>query len=494
MMLVALSLNAQSASLRLTGVAFPKELLTAESRVHPVNLIGDGAKEIVVSTPEAFHILTAAQTGYTLHQTIQLPHISGRPAGKIYYGFARLEKNGRHSILMLTPDGVYYYPSDGLALFPEPRLLLKRPLIQGQLGGRPVQYFDFALDLDGDGLEELLLPEDNGFSILRQMEPGKFTPVTLPRNPYKKEDHFYLQRDNPGDPARVLTFSGSVRRFGGVNDLLIMDANADGLQDLIYTAFSPGPNSTEVIRYEVFLQRRDLTFEPEPSQKIMLPYDPRADITLRDLNRDKRLDAVSVRSNVDIANPRTVTRLFFADSKKEQFFTKDSYRFVTKDPIGLISIGDFNGDGNPDFVTTYFSYQFSSADDIVDLVLANKVRFKLQFYLGRGAKGYTQRPDAEKELVLQMKAEAFHGSPPFLMAEDMNGDGASDLLVRAAADKLAIYPSDGPLNFPRNPSETLDIPADASIDFEDLNGDGLQDLLISSPSKSSLNIYLSTIR
>lgn len=493
-LLAGLPSGADAARFQFSSVPFPRGLLTAESRVHPVNLVGGPEKELVVSSPESFQILSLTEKGYVPRQTVPVPSTAGMPAGKIYYGFARLQKGNVYTLLLLTPEGVYCFPSDGDQLASEPRQLVKTPLIRGQLGGRPVQYFDFALDLDGDGLDDLLLPEEKSFSILRQTAPLRFSPVALPRNPYKQEQHFSLQQDVPGDQVRAVTYTGSVRRLGGVNDLLIADANSDGLQDLIYTSFGPGPDSTEVIRYEIHPQRRGFTFASEPSQVIVLPYDPRADITLRDLNRDGRLDAVSVRSNFDIANPRTVTRLFLADQKREQFFSSDTFRFVTKDPIGLISIGDFNGDSIPDFATTYFSYQFSSADDIVDLVLASKVRFKLQFFLGRGRNGYLREPDAEKELVLQMKAEAFHGAPPFLMADDLNGDRAADLLVRTAADELAVYPSDGPLKFPKNPAQTIRIPQDASVDLEDLDGDGLQDLLVSSPSGNTLTIHLSRSR
>lgn len=485
-----------AAGFTLKPVSIPRDAATAESRIHPVNLVDDRRKELVVATPEAFRIYALGNGEYTLRQTVPIPVPSRGLTSKIYYGFARLAKGDRYSILLLLPDGVFYYPSaeEGGGIRPEPQILVKRPLIQGQMGGRPVQYYDFALDLDADGLDDLLLPEENGFSILRQVRPREFSPVTLPRNPYKKEQNFSLQRDVPGDPVRAVTYSGFVRHRGGVSDLLVLDANSDGLQDLVYTQFGPGPNSTEVERYDVFLQRRGVTFGTAPSQSLLLPYDPRADITLRDFNRDGRLDAVSVRSNIDIARPLTVTRLFLADKRTEQFFSKDSYRFVTKDPIGLISIGDYNSDGNPDFATTYFSYQFTSADDIVDLVLASKVRFKLQFFLGRGAEGYSHQPSAEKELVLNMKAESFQGAPPFLMAEDMNGDKAADLLVRTHEDRLAVYPSDGPLRFPDSPAETISISPDSSLDLEDVNGDGLMDLIVSSAAKGTVSIYLSTVR
>lgn len=490
--ILTVSATADAADLKFQAVSLPKDAISAESRIHPANLLGDSRKEIIVANPDSFDVFAFTDSGYALVQTVPVTRLGGGPVGKVYYGFARLEPGDRYTILVMTPEGIGYYPLTHEQAIGEPRLLFSRPMIQGQSGGKPTQYFDFAVDLDNDGLEDLLLPEQDGFSILKQVEPKKFAPVELPRNPYKREKDFRFRQNNSAGPAWAESYSGYVRNRRGVNDLLIFDANSDTLQDLIFTEFGPGPDSSQVERYDVFLQRKGMSFAAEPDQSILVPHDPRADITFRDLNRDGHLDVVSVQSNIDIANPRTVTRLYLTNGKKEQMLSQASQRFITKDPVGLINIGDFNSDGFPDFATTYFSYQFSSVDDIVDLALASRIRFKLQFFLGRNGSVNQRQPDGEKELTLHVKAESLEGTPPFLMVPDMNGDRASDLVVRTRTDELSVYPSSGPVTFPSSPAATLSVPDDASVDTEDLNGDGLGDLLVSSPSRKSFTAYIST--
>jgi hypothetical protein len=157
-----------------------------------------------------------------------------------------------------------------------------------------------------------------------------------------------------------------------------------------------------------------------------------------------------------------------------------------------VRVADFNRDGIPDFAMTFFSYQFGSTEDIVDLVVANKVRFKLQFFLGRGKRGFTRQPDFEQELSLNMKAEGFSGYQPIMLVDDMNGDSVMDLAVRIDEGRLVIYGSTGKPGFARQPSAEITFPNDASLDFEDVNGDGLADVLVSTTVKRSLTIYLSS--
>ena len=395
-------------------VSLPKQAVTAGSAVHPVNVIGDARKELVVVTGENLAVYALEGDALVLRQTLMLP-VPKEANGKTYYGFARLTKGGPHSIVYIHPDGIYYYPVENGRITDSPRLLLKRQMIQGQASTRNAQFFDFAMDLDGDGLDDLLLPEAQGFSIQHQVEPGRFEPVQLPRSPYKDTATFSFQRLLPDDRSRVPSISGFMSKRRGVENLLLYDANGDGLEDLIYSSTGPGPNSREIDRYDIFLQRKDCTFTSAPSQSITVPYESNADVTFRDINRDGRLDAIVIKSNLDVVNPKTLIKFYMAGKEQNQVFSKETDRFVTKDPIGVVRIADFNNDGFVDFALTYFSYQVFSAEDIVDIALSNRLKFRLQFFLGRGGRTYNRQPDYQKELQVNMKPDSYHGYPPIML-------------------------------------------------------------------------------
>ncbi|MCX7017468.1 MAG: VCBS repeat-containing protein [bacterium] len=482
---------AHAAGIKLQPVSLPKGAVTAGTKALPVNVSGDSKKELVLVEGQTMSILRLEGDKYVPQQKLTLPSARDS-AGKTYYGFGRLDLKAPYSILLLQPDGIYYYPLEGGMISDQPRILLKKPLIQGQASDREPQYFDFALDLDNDGLDDLLLPEARGFSIYHQTAPRQFSPVRLPRDPYKQTDTFNFQRLLPDDRSRVPSISGYMSRRSGVNNLLLFDANSDGLEDLIYTTTLPGPNSKEIDRYDIFLQRRDCEFTTQPSQSMAVPYEHNADVTFRDLNRDGRLDAIVIKSNLDIVNPKTQVKFYMAGKDSSQIFARESDRFVTKDPIGIVCVADFNNDRYIDFAVTYFSYQFSSVDDIVDFVLSNKLRFRLQFFLGRGSAGFNRQPDYQKELQLSMKTESYRGYPPIMITDDMNGDKIMDLVVRTEEDKLAVYPSSGNFSYEKDPSDQLTIPEDAVVNFDDVNADGLTDIIISSIAKPQVTVYLST--
>jgi hypothetical protein len=471
-------------------IRLPADAIAPGAKVHPVDVIGDARKEFVVVQRGDAYIYALGEKGFERRQQFPIP-TSKVQAGKTYYNFVRMGEGERRNLMLLAPEGVYYFPTDGNTIAAAPQQLFRKNLIQGQEGGQSIQHLEFALDLNNDGLDDLLIPEQNGFSIYRQDPGQKFTPVELPRNPYKVTKDFSFVQALPEDAVRIPSISGAISQRRGVSDLLLFDANGDKLVDLIYTSVQAGANSKQIERYEVFLQHKSMTFGSAPAQIMDIPYEGNADMTFRDLNRDARLDAISIRSNYDLVNPKTLVKIYMSTGRTQQLFTRETDRFVTKDPIGLVRIADFNNDSMIDFAMTFFSYQFGSAEDIVDLALANKVKFKLQFFLGQGPRGFDRQPSFEKELVLNMKTETYRGYPPVLIVDDMNGDGIMDLIARSDENKVAVFPSEGKLAYARSPAATYEIPADSHIEVEDVNADGLADMLVSSLMKQSVVIYIS---
>jgi hypothetical protein len=222
-----------------------------------------------------------------------------------------------------------------------------------------------------------------------------------------------------------------------------------------------------------------------------IPYEADASKTFRDINHDGKLDVIIVKSNLDVVNPRTVVKFYIAGGKQPQLFTQESDRFVTKDPIGLVRIADFNGDGLPDFAMTNFKYQFGSAEDIAKLALDNKLRFTLQFYLNQSGHGFNKQADFEKDLTLNTSVQSFHGFSPLLLVDDMNGDRVMDLILRGDDGTISVYPSQNGLAYGKSSSAEISAPPDNHIDVEDINGDGLADLIVSSQQKKSLTVYIS---
>lgn len=470
-----------------TALPIPANYLTAKSSIHPVNVLGRASKDVLVVNDSTVHVFSLGQTGFQLVQSLAFP-LPEEKGQRHFYGFARLQKDAPYSLMVQLPKGVAWYPIENGLLSPQPQILFAAPLASSKSSGPAIQYFDMSLDLNDDGIDEILLPEENGFSITYKNSDQSYKKVSLPRNAFKETDSFRFSTDIPDDPVRVPFITGSLSRKRGITDLLFFDANNDNKLDLIYTSTHTSGTGKEVERYDVFLQENDFSFGAKPSQSIGIPYDSSARVTFRDINTDGKLDAVLVHSNFDIVNPRTIVKFFIGSGENYQVFEKESDRFVTKDPIGLVQLADFNYDKVPDFVMTYFSYQFGSMEDIVDLAFSSKLRFRLRYFLGKGKQGYSREPVMEKEITLNMKMEDMGGSPPVSMVEDMNGDGFMDLVVRSSATQLDVYTTQGKLAFPAKPTESFRIPEGSYLSFEDINGDGLSDIIVSAPAKQYLTV------
>lgn len=473
---------------------FPVDLsaVSKSYQVHPVNLLGGPELELVVVSDGNAIIFGQTPAGFVPIQTIPLPLPPGENQ-HVYYGFARVASSDNHSLVILSPGSVTWYPIENNYLAPQPQVLFQTSLISQASPGPVHRYFDMALDFDGDGIDELLLPADDGFSISRRTDSGSYTQIKLPRDAFKTENSFQFSRDVPEDPTRPLFNIASLTHRRGINDLLFYDANNDGLLDLVYSS-TDVVSSKQVERYDVYHQEPGLTFSSRPSQSFAVPYDSQANATFRDINLDNRLDAILVRSNMDVVNPRTVVKFYIGEQDGYQVFTRETDRFVTKDPVGLVQLSDFNNDGAVDFAMTFFSYQFGSMEDIVDLAFANKLQFKLQFFLGRGKQGFPRQPDFEQPVTINTRLENFRGNPPVMIVKDMNGDNMMDLVVRNSATEFQVFLSRDNYAINSSPAARFRVTEQASLDFLDINVDGLCDIIISDPSTNHLSVVVPLIR
>lgn len=468
-------------------VSLPLQMLTPKSAIHPVDLWGDNKAEFVVVSPSG-NLEVFAWQGEKL-QSAQRVNLVRNEGERVYYSFGRFDETGKYELIILRSDGLYLLPVREEHFESSPKKLLDLGLPATDAGGEPVGYFEMAYDMDGDGRDELIVPQADRFALYRARDPFHFVPIPLPRDPFKSVSTYQFRKQLPDDPVRVASISGAVVRRRGVDDLVFFDANGDGKEDLVYTSVVHAPKSREIERYEIFFQKGQMAFSGVPDQVIEIPYDERSYVTFRDFDRDGRCEAFTVTSNYDIVAPRTVIRIMGGDTSKTTS-SKERLRLVTKDPIGLVKLGDFNRDGVEDFACTFFSYQFGSTEDIAGLVAANRVRFRLQFFLGQSGKLFARQPNYEFELNLSLKPESYGSYPPFYLVPDMNADGIEDLVARADETRVAVYFSAGKLAYPKQPSNTFLVPSDAALSFADCNGDGLCDIIVTSTQKQSATIYL----
>ena len=176
-------------------------------------------------------------------------------------------------------------------------------------------------------------------------------------------------------------------------------------------------------------------------------------VAAADFNGDGKPDAV-------VANyyDNTVTLLTNAGRFASPILAATAVVNVGNGPQS-IAIGDFNGDGKPDFATANFS------GNSVSVVLNN------------GSGGFTT------------STVAAGANPSYLVAADFNGDGLQDLAVANSGDgTVSILLNDGSGGF--NASIVTVGSTPAGLALADFNGDGKLDLAIANAGDATISILL----
>ena len=244
------------------------------------------------------------------------------------------------------------------------------------------------------------------------------------------------------------------------NDIAIGDFNRDGKLDLAFA-------NHEQKYLTVLLGDGQGGLTPAPNSPFAVEVRPHTHgVASGDLNGDGNLDLVTESwGNDQVA-------VLFGDGKGS-FNTSGTFLDVGKMPYQRVRVGDINGDGKSDIITTNLE-----GDNVTIL-------------LGDGKGGFKQSAGSPFPC----------GDSPFNFAiGDVNGDGKPDLAIvnspsstadRHGKDGLTILLGDGAGGFRMlagSPFATGRIPNRVAIG--DVNGDGVADIAVSSPDGNNITLFL----
>ena len=361
--------------------------------------------------------------------------------------------------------------------------ILSIPTVRGAVAARnamnvPVLPWNFALDIDGDGRDDLAVPHDKGTALYLQKTPGKFaTPIHLGLFPLI---YHFAAPGHRADEFRTHT-ARSVRLQIIVPSLEARDVNGDGKTDLVC-----GPHW--------FAQKVDGGFDPTPA---MVPNDAVQDenksLRLADVDGDGRKDRIMEENAVDDPlNIVTRVRVFLAD--KTGKIPQSPSQVIVGQNILIhthLPVHDFNNDKTLDFAMYKTDITVTEIAKWVRQSFG-KIDGNLNFYLFDPKKrAFSRRPAFIKPIRMRFKVdlmEAMMGlvwerylSTMMRFEGDYNADGRLDLLVRDETERIALYFNTGHASklYPEKPSVVLpDVPPFGGLALHDLNGDGADDVLL----------------
>jgi hypothetical protein len=377
-----------------------------------------------------------------------------------------------------------YFASDGFYLFSwearRPVKLIHTAVFFDSSSLLSLPVWQWKNDLDGNGLDDLILPTPTGYKVYFQTDKGRFWRIQL-LEPEKLE----AMRRAVRVQSRVLQdrFRATALRYEKfVPRLEIVDINADGRKDLVsitrdlLTVFFMTAEGSYDLRSRVRCVVPALSDKEEEGSVEL------SGIHFADLNGDRypELIITKVEGKLGLVDSLQ-TNIYIHRGNGEASFTSDQSLYIPGLSLFPTFI-DMDADGRLDLYATYVS------TGVIQKLLEAKILGDLEISTGfwrQSENGFKEMDYRHDILIKSEVLEKRSGVPLLYVAGDFNGDGRPDLTIVQKDRPIGVHMgrkhfkgSSVLLGFEANPSLTIPIqdPPDY-LQFHDLNGDGAPDLL-----------------
>jgi hypothetical protein len=384
----------------------------------------------------------------------------------IYYAcLARTDGNRPPEIVFADRRrGIMAVPlalADGKLRAEPPRLIAETPALPFFPDPRRMTVLDVAADLDGDRIEELVLPCQDGHRVVKTGAPDR----SLPLPPAERL---------PWAPHRFLLLSFALPR------LTATDFDGDGRPDLV------GGRDGTIL---VYRQKDDGEFALSSTFFAPLaprpPDEERTTPLLADVDGDGRTDLLLVQtpSRVGLFEKFTSQQTLFLNP---EIFSPDrpgdpappASSFKVNGLAINPTLLDFDGDGDLDLMITALDVDMKSR--LLKSVGADYMLFRFD----TDARGFERQPHFRLRRPFPgEQLEKNSTAPVCFFAGDFDGDGLRDLVDIADSGAISITTGTtdtGILSSDRYGFRKEVFRAEAGVENDvliaDLNGDGASDL------------------
>lgn len=332
---------------------------------------------------------------------------------------------------------IYRLNSDGFELVGESRFNSLYPTGATE----PIFLPDGAEDLDGDGIDEWLVPVAKGYEIRNSGGLITAVPASL-ESEIREYGALVIQHrlptihsfDTPGSSVKGLAF--------------LSDRFAD---------FSYGANWSKHYRY-----------------RIPLHLDERWEAYARmgDINGDGFPDLLITQTQGTI-NLNVQTQVYVAD-KPFSYPETPTVQFNRKGAFTTPMLLDVNQDELTDVILMTIPLGFKN---IVNYLLRRKVTVQIDVYLYQDGR-FSVKPTHRAHIT--MEAPEGRERVAYTMG-DFTGDGQVDVATGISSQKLAVFKGDPESFLSAKPWKTFSIPTFGVARSEDLDGNGVEDIVLFHP-------------
>ena len=403
---------------------------------------GDGRNDVVASCAGKEDAAPRVIAVYLLSAQGVLPKLPSftlvLPAAAGVVTFVQMDEEGPRELVAAHSTGATVYACrDGAfveqsvlefnSLFPR---AVKEPLI-----------LDYGLDLDGEGLEEWLLPVAEGFQLWRG--------------------------DQPTADLRA-DVSSQIRRGSSVSvSHVLPDFAAFALPDQQAKALA-------------FLSRQYLDFaygaDWTEAKRLKLPHEEDSEwnwsAQMEDLNGDELPDLVVTESTGSVNVKMRVS--VYQASAPFTYPTKPATVLESSGALASPFLKDVNGDGKNDLIMIKIPF---SVKTFVNYFLRQRVNVQLEAYLS-SATGIESQPSLSQNITVSAPDD--REQIAYAMG-DFNGDSRLDLALGSGEDALEVHIGGETRFVEPKPWVQLNLPSLGIARPCDIDGNTAEDLIIFHP-------------
>lgn len=414
---------------------------------------------------------------------------------------------------------------DGQVRWFDPGSKTYRPLMSETSNFKPphtreVPHVDLSHDVNGDGLDDLVIPDVDGFSVYVQSSGGSFSdPVKI--GPYTRMDRIYGADGYRFDPW-------------GQSRVHAIDYNTDGRSDLVYWSGN---------HFDVHLQSASGLFDPlaKPfTTPVAFESDDLSSLatgtmtgrvlySLSDINGDGLGDLIVLAltgNKISVKESRFEVYFGLPGTDGGTEFSREAglvFRADDSIPFSMTQ-RDFDGDGQRDIMITSIDRTCLSNSlwKTMKGFMGDDIKLNLAFYRQQGG-SFSSTPVATHRVGID--GEPSHREPGYIPLDivlrggrhemrltqsewprafnrpillgDANGDGHENLFLGHTPDGFDVHKglSETAL-FSRKPEHTV-VPMPSDEEFiwlADMNRDGKQDVLLHFPARGRIPIHPDAVR
>ena len=311
----------------------------------------------------------------------------------------------------------------------------------------PVFLNDGAADMDGDGVEEWIVPVPEGYElrhgaeVVTQVACDMYSELRRGSSTYVYNRFpAMLPYDIPGSGTKGLA--------------MLSDEFAD---------FAHGEGWKETWRFKI---------------PVNLEEKWEASSRMDDLNGDGFPDLVVTQTR-GTAKLEAQTQVYLADAPY-RYPAQPTATFIAKGSLVSPAVKDMNGDGNKDIIIINIPF---GVKNIINFFTRGKVSANVDVY-AYAEGGFGDTPTFNTTLT--MDAPEGREQTAYAMG-DFNGDKHMDIAFSRAAEELAVYYGDGKNLISASPSEVVAVPSFGQARTANLRSEERMDLVIFHPGGENKN-------